>query len=137
MQSDNPVEHQFPYFITIVNSFLLITISIIVTVRTLKFSIAKMFIHFGFHQRLNVFTKKVFQCILKNFRNFIKQLVNDIFSFCHLYTMYWFHLFCQNKRLSYDFYFIIEEPVINEFTEKISQFQTKFYIRTTFLKYNL
>lgn len=38
---------------------------------------------------------------------------NGIFSFCHLYTMYRFLLFCHNKRPSYDFYFIIEEPVIN------------------------
>ena len=30
--------------------------------------------------------------------------------FCHLYSMYRFLLSCHNKRPSYDFYFIIEEP---------------------------
>ena len=43
--------------------------------------------------------------------HFFKKLVDNVsFSFCHLYTMYRFLLSCHNKRPSYDFYFIIEEP---------------------------
>ena len=36
---------------------------------------------------------------------------NVAFSFCHLYPMYGFLLFCHNKRSSYDLDFTIEEPL--------------------------
>ncbi|MEE0627904.1 MAG: hypothetical protein UCN08_07040, partial [Lachnospiraceae bacterium] len=38
----------------------------------------------------------------------------------HLYSVYRFLLSCHNKRPSYDFYFIIEEPFKCYFTEKVS-----------------
>ncbi|MCQ4739662.1 hypothetical protein NE462_18900, partial [Blautia hominis] len=43
--------------------------------------------------------------------------------FRHLYSVYWFLLSCHNKRPSYDFYFIIEEPYKSYFTEKVSHSQ--------------
>ena len=41
----------------------------------------------------------------------MKLMDNVAFSFCHLYPMYGFLLFCHNKRSSYDLDFTIEEPL--------------------------
>ncbi|WP_082415676.1 polysaccharide biosynthesis C-terminal domain-containing protein [Blautia hydrogenotrophica] len=51
---------------------------------------------------------------------------NVTFSFCHLYPMYRFLLFCHNKRPSYELDFIIEEPLSYIFTEKVSHRRTIF-----------
>ena len=46
---------------------------------------------------------------------------NVTFSFCHLYPMHRFLLFCHSKRFSYVLDFTIEEHLNYIFTEKISQ----------------
>lgn len=50
----------------------------------------------------------------------LRNLLYVIFSFCHLYPMCGFLLFCHNKRTSYELDFIIEEPFSYIFTEKVS-----------------
>lgn len=43
---------------------------------------------------------------------------NVAFSFCHLYPMNGFLLFCHNKRSSYELNFIIEEPLVTYLQKK-------------------
>lgn len=92
--------------ITAVYMFAFVIISIIIVIGTLRFLISEMIIHFCFHHFFNCFAQKIFQSILNIFGClnivFLQKLTDNVtFSFCHLYPMYGFLLFCHNKRFSY------------------------------------
>jgi hypothetical protein len=89
--------------IAAVDTFGFITVTVIIVVRTLRFSIAKMLIHLCFHHFFDCAAKRVFECILDILCGldvvFLQELLNNTaFSLCHLYLVYRFLFSCHNKR---------------------------------------
>ena len=55
---------------------------------------------------------------------FFQELVNNVtFSFCHLYSVYWFLFSSHSKRPPYDNLFYHRRPFLTSFTEKVSHTQ--------------
>ena len=81
-----------------------ISIAIIIAIRSFRFLVTKMIIHFCFHHLFDGAAKQILKRILDIFSGFniilLKKLLNDVsLSFCHYYFVYRF-LFssCHNKR---------------------------------------